>query len=215
MKIEDFPYLREISVDYKHHIGGYMGGGSWAITSKTDANGDRARIVLGRGTSYRSHGDNVTFRIVEPNLETLKLQWTFFSGVKRFPDNWRRNQHFGYNSVIYAHFQQFKGRFEKPFRWDRISIHTTLSPQIFIANKNELGGLSGKPLTSRSTEVIKFISKNSNKTIPIIGVGGINTVADALEKFDAGAHIIQIYTGFIYEGPNLIRSINKALLNKV
>jgi len=45
MKIEDFPYLREISVDYKHHIGGYMGGGSWAITSKTDANGDRARIV--------------------------------------------------------------------------------------------------------------------------------------------------------------------------
>lgn len=140
MKFEDFPYLREISVDYKHHIGGYMGGGSWAITSKTDANGDRARIILGRGTSYRSHGDNVTFRIVEPNLETLKLQWTFFSGVKRFPDNWRRNQHFGYNSVIYAHFQQFKGRFEKPFRWDRISIHTTLSPQIFTANKNELGG---------------------------------------------------------------------------
>ena len=140
MKIEDFPYLREISVDYKHHIGGYMGGGSWAITSKTDANGDRARIILGRGTSYRSHGDNVTFRIVEPNLQTLKLQWTFFSGVKRFPDNWRRNQHFGYNSVSYAHFQQFKGRFEKPFRWDKISIHTTLSPQIFTANKNELGG---------------------------------------------------------------------------
>jgi hypothetical protein len=60
--------------------------------------------------------------------------------VKRFPDNWRRNQHFGYNSVSYAHFQQFKGRFEKPFRWDRIYIHTTLSPQIFTANKNELGG---------------------------------------------------------------------------
>jgi membrane associated rhomboid family serine protease len=43
MKIEDFPYLRGLSIDYKHHIGGYMGGGSWAITSKTDANGDRAR----------------------------------------------------------------------------------------------------------------------------------------------------------------------------
>ena len=47
MKIEDLPYLREISIDYKHHIGGYMGGGSWAITTKRDSNGDRARIILG------------------------------------------------------------------------------------------------------------------------------------------------------------------------
>ncbi len=97
-----------------------------------------------------------------------------------------------------------------------IATNTTISrDNLKSVNKNELGGLSGKPLTSRSTEVIKFISKNSNKTIPIIGVGGINSVADALEKFDAGADLIQIYTGFIYEGPNLIRSINKALLNRV
>jgi len=97
-----------------------------------------------------------------------------------------------------------------------IATNTTINrDNLKSVNKNELGGLSGKPLTSRSTEVIKFISKNSNKTIPIIGVGGINTVADALEKFDAGADLIQIYTGFIYEGPNLIKSINKALLNKV
>ena len=97
-----------------------------------------------------------------------------------------------------------------------IATNTTINrDNLKSVNKNELGGLSGKPLTSRSTEVIKFITKNSNKTIPIIGVGGINTVADALEKFDAGADLIQIYTGFIYEGPNLIRSINKALLNKV
>ena len=97
-----------------------------------------------------------------------------------------------------------------------IATNTTINrDNLKSVNKNELGGLSGKPLTSRSTEVIKFISKNSNKTIPIIGVGGINTVADALEKFDAGADLIQIYTGFIYEGPNLIRSINKALLNRV
>jgi len=97
-----------------------------------------------------------------------------------------------------------------------IATNTTINRgNLKSVNKNELGGLSGKPLTSRSTEVIKFISKNSNKTIPIIGVGGINTVADALEKFDAGADLIQIYTGFIYEGPNLIRSINKALLNRV
>ena len=97
-----------------------------------------------------------------------------------------------------------------------IATNTTINrDNLKSLNKNELGGLSGKPLTSRSTEVIKFISKNSNKTIPIIGVGGINSVADALEKFDAGADLIQIYTGFIYEGPNLIKSINKALLNRV
>ena len=97
-----------------------------------------------------------------------------------------------------------------------IATNTTINrDNLKSLNKNELGGLSGKPLTSRSTEVIKFISKNSNKTIPIIGVGGISSVADALEKFDAGADLIQIYTGFIYEGPNLIRSINKALLNRV
>ncbi|MDC0955518.1 quinone-dependent dihydroorotate dehydrogenase [bacterium] len=97
-----------------------------------------------------------------------------------------------------------------------IATNTTINrDNLKSLNKNELGGLSGKPLTSRSNEVIKFISKNSNKTIPIIGVGGINSVADALEKFDAGADLIQIYTGFIYEGPNLIRSINKALLNRV
>lgn len=97
-----------------------------------------------------------------------------------------------------------------------IATNTTINrDNLKSVNKQELGGLSGKPLTSRSTEVIKFISKNSNKTIPIIGVGGINSVRDALEKFDAGADLIQIYTGFIYEGPNLIRSINKALLKRV
>ena len=82
-------------------------------------------------------------------------------------------------------------------------------------NKHEVGGLSGKPLASRSTDVIKFISKNSNKTIPIIGVGGINSVEDALEKFAAGADLIQIYTRFIYDGPNFISSINKPLLNRI
>ena len=59
------------------------------------------------------------------------------------------------------------------------------------------------------------MSQLFSDAIPIIGVGGINSVADALEKFDAGADLIQIYTGFIYEGPNLIRSINKALLKRI
>jgi dihydroorotate dehydrogenase len=79
-------------------------------------------------------------------------------------------------------------------------------------NQNELGGLSGKPLKNRSTEVIRFLAEKSNKAFPIIGVGGIHSVDDALEKLDAGADLIQLYTGFIYEGPQLIKDINKALL---
>ncbi|MDY2586756.1 quinone-dependent dihydroorotate dehydrogenase [Winogradskyella aquimaris] len=96
-----------------------------------------------------------------------------------------------------------------------IATNTTISRKgLQSANKDEVGGLSGKPLTSRSTEVIKYLAQKSNKAFPIIGVGGINSAQDALEKLDAGADLIQIYTGFIYEGPKLIKSINKALLNK-
>jgi dihydroorotate dehydrogenase len=96
-----------------------------------------------------------------------------------------------------------------------IATNTTISRNgLQSANKDEVGGLSGKPLRSRSTEVIKYLAQKSNKAFPIIGVGGINSAQDALEKLDAGADLIQIYTGFIYEGPNLVRSINKALLNK-
>jgi dihydroorotate dehydrogenase len=79
-------------------------------------------------------------------------------------------------------------------------------------NKKEDGGLSGKPLSARSTEVIKFLSDKSNKAFPIIGVGGIHSAEDAMEKLNAGASLVQLYTGFIYEGPSLVRSINKALL---
>lgn len=96
-----------------------------------------------------------------------------------------------------------------------IATNTTISRNgLQSANKDEVGGLSGKPLRSRSTEVIKYLAQKSNKAFPIIGVGGINSAQDALEKLDAGADLIQIYTGFIYEGPNLVKSINKALLNK-
>jgi dihydroorotate dehydrogenase len=76
------------------------------------------------------------------------------------------------------------------------------------------GGLSGKPLTKRSTEIILYLTKKSGGTIPIIGVGGIMTVEDALEKLDAGATLIQIYTGFIYEGPGFVKRINKAILKR-
>ena len=74
------------------------------------------------------------------------------------------------------------------------------------------GGLSGKPITNRSTQVIQYLSSKSNKAFAIIGVGGIHTAKDAIEKLEAGADLVQIYTGFIYEGPNLIKKINKALL---
>jgi dihydroorotate dehydrogenase len=94
-----------------------------------------------------------------------------------------------------------------------IATNTTISRERLVSkDKNETGGLSGKPLKDRSTEVIRFLSEKSNKAFPIIGVGGIHSVQDALEKLDAGADLIQLYTGFIYEGPKLIRDINKALL---
>ncbi|WP_282121865.1 quinone-dependent dihydroorotate dehydrogenase [Algibacter mikhailovii] len=74
------------------------------------------------------------------------------------------------------------------------------------------GGLSGQPIKDKSTQVIKYLSEQSGKAFPIIGVGGIHSAEDALEKINAGADLVQIYTGFIYEGPSLIKQINKALL---
>ncbi|MGB0929181.1 MAG: quinone-dependent dihydroorotate dehydrogenase [Chitinophagales bacterium] len=73
------------------------------------------------------------------------------------------------------------------------------------------GGLSGTPLTNRSTEVIRYLSEKSNRAFPIIGVGGIYTPQDAIEKLEAGASLLQVYTGLIYEGPAMVRNINKAL----
>jgi dihydroorotate dehydrogenase len=94
-----------------------------------------------------------------------------------------------------------------------IATNTTISREgLQSENRKEAGVLSGTPLRERSTEVIKFLSDKSNKAFPIIGVGGIHSVEDALEKLEAGADLIQLYTGFIYEGPKLIKAINKALL---
>lgn len=76
------------------------------------------------------------------------------------------------------------------------------------------GGLSGQPIKDKSTRVIKYLADKSQKAFPIIGVGGIHSAKDALEKLEAGADLIQVYTGFIYQGPSLIKSINKALILK-
>lgn len=74
------------------------------------------------------------------------------------------------------------------------------------------GGLSGKPIGQRSTEVIRYIAEKSNNDFIIIGVGGIHSPADAVEKLNAGADLIQLYTGFIYEGPGLVKQINKNII---
>jgi dihydroorotate dehydrogenase len=74
------------------------------------------------------------------------------------------------------------------------------------------GGVSGKPLAARSTEVIRYLRQHLGATFPIIGVGGIMTPEDAIEKLKAGADLIQLYTGFIYEGPAFVKRINKEIL---
>lgn len=96
-----------------------------------------------------------------------------------------------------------------------IATNTTISREgLTSENRDEAGGLSGKPLSNSSTEVIRFLSEKSNKAFPIIGVGGIMTAEDALEKLEAGASLVQLYTGFVYEGPKLIKAINEAILEK-
>lgn len=100
-----------------------------------------------------------------------------------------------------------------------IATNTTISRENLITPKARIeeigaGGLSGKPLTKASTEVIRYIAEKSNKSFPIIGVGGIHSAQDALDKLDAGADLIQLYTGFIYEGPRLVKRINQAILKR-
>ena len=101
-----------------------------------------------------------------------------------------------------------------------IATNTTISREDLKTNSSTIeaigmGGLSGKPVRERTTEVIQYLANKSKKSFPIIGVGGIHSAEDALEKIAAGASLVQIYSGFIYEGPALIKRINKALLAKM
>ena len=138
--IEDLPYLREIDIDFQNHIGGYMGGGSWAITSTKDSNGDNARIIIRKNGGYKPYCNMLTFDVIQPNLQVLNLQWIFFRGIKRFPDKWRRNIEFGYNSVISAQFLQHTRKPIKQYNWDQIIISTRLSPYFFEIKKTNEGG---------------------------------------------------------------------------
>lgn len=101
-----------------------------------------------------------------------------------------------------------------------IATNTTTGRNNLKTKKSEIekigkGGLSGEPLRDISTEVIRFINQKLNGKKPIIGVGGIFTPMDALEKLEAGASLVQVYTGFIYEGPFIVKRINKLLIDKM
>lgn len=96
-----------------------------------------------------------------------------------------------------------------------IATNTTISREGLRSDAKliqESGGLSGKPVRARSTEVIRYLAQKSGGAFPIIGIGGIQTAADAQEKLDAGAALVQVYTGFIYEGPSLVKQICTGLL---
>ncbi len=95
-----------------------------------------------------------------------------------------------------------------------IVANTTLErPKDLISKaKTESGGLSGKPLTNKSTKIIRTIYKKRGEKLPIIGVGGVFTAADAIEKIEAGSSLVQLYTGFIFEGPVIVKNINLGLI---
>jgi dihydroorotate dehydrogenase len=99
-----------------------------------------------------------------------------------------------------------------------IATNTTLSRDHLKSPESqtsETGGLSGKPLTKRSTEVIAYLAQRSKKQFVIIGVGGIHSPQDAIDKIRAGADLLQLYTGFVYEGPSLIKRINQAIVKNL
>ena len=101
-----------------------------------------------------------------------------------------------------------------------VATNTTISREGLKSERSKVeaignGGLSGAPLTNRSTEVIKYLRKHLGPKFPIIGVGGIMNAQDALDKIRAGADLVQLYSGFIYEGPGLVKDINNSILREL
>ena len=98
-----------------------------------------------------------------------------------------------------------------------IATNTTIAREGLHTPADELekigaGGLSGAPLRPRATEVIRYLHQQTGGKVPIIGVGGIASPRDVQEKLDAGASLVQVYTGLIYEGPGLVKKLLKALV---
>lgn len=95
-----------------------------------------------------------------------------------------------------------------------IATNTTLSREgLKHRHAKESGGLSGRPLTDKSTEVIRTVRRMTGRKLPIIGSGGVFTAEDAYAKIKAGASLVEVYTALIYEGPGLVKEINKGLLS--
>jgi dihydroorotate dehydrogenase len=110
----------------------------------------------------------------------------------------------------FSQIEEILGLLQKHSLAGIVATNTTLDHSSVPEALRQQGGLSGLPVRARSTEIVRFIA--SRTELPIIAVGGIHDAAAAMEKFDAGASLVQLYTGFIYEGPALIRRIGEALL---
>ncbi|HBH22439.1 MAG TPA: dihydroorotate dehydrogenase (quinone) [Cytophagales bacterium] len=100
-----------------------------------------------------------------------------------------------------------------------IATNTTISRDGLVTDREKVkkighGGLSGKPVKDLSNHVIKYLKSNSRTKFPVIGVGGIHTADDAIEKIEAGADLLQVYTGFVYNGPTFVKDLNEALISR-
>jgi dihydroorotate dehydrogenase len=93
-----------------------------------------------------------------------------------------------------------------------VATNTTTDQQAIPVNQRQPGGLSGRPLRARSLELLRHIKRQS--PLPVISVGGIMSEDDAKERFDAGAELVQIYTGFVYRGPRLVREIAAGVMER-
>lgn len=97
-----------------------------------------------------------------------------------------------------------------------VATNTTVNfPKLVSKSKDESGGLSGAPLQKKSNQIISYISKKTDGKLPIIGVGGILSAKDAINKLRCGAHLVQLYTGIIYEGPVIAKKIKKQILKEI
>ena len=101
-----------------------------------------------------------------------------------------------------------------------VAVNTTVSRNQLKTPEGRVrrigrGGLSGKPLQNRALEIVRYLSEKSGRAFPIIGVGGIFTAEDAWQMLEAGADLVQVYTGFVYEGPFIAKRINKVVLKKL
>jgi len=122
--------------------------------------------------------------------------------------------------ISFAHLDEILEIIEKMGADGIVAINTSTKRNDLTIDNEKLaylgkGGLSGRPLTCKALETVNYIKKRTNGQLPLIGVGGIMTAEDAINMINAGATLVQIYTGFIYEGPALVKKINQAILSSI